>query len=289
MSYHYLAGPDDAHAIHSWVYATAADRDLHNPSEGSSESITAEDVSLRRICYVVSEHAFYFLKELGPPVVWESFASSGLFAHAIRHETGGADEIDVTDLEGLLADPQTPLGHHTIHEFGGSDEIDVAGLSGVLADDQPPQSHTLDGSKHSGTLPESSMVFAGTGHAHSGGADGKQVSFNSLSDVASLVGIEQLMYTDTTNKVIGELELPPSPGRVALFPLSGTAQEIGKDFTVRQVVGGTAPGWYVCIDPLSTPPGGGAFSGGSNPTTGISGVLSLGDIVQLIYSTYPPP
>lgn len=61
--------------------------------------------------------------------------------HASQHEDGGIDEINVDDLSGLLADPQTPLSHATTHENGGADEIDVGGLSGVLADPQTPASH----------------------------------------------------------------------------------------------------------------------------------------------------
>ena len=72
MAYHHTLGPDDAHAIHSWVYATIADRDAHNPSQGNSDPITAEDVDLRRVCYVASNGIFYYLKALGPPVQWGS-------------------------------------------------------------------------------------------------------------------------------------------------------------------------------------------------------------------------
>lgn len=57
-------------------------------------------------------------------------------AHASTHEDGGSDEINVTDLSGLLADPQTPLAHAASHEDTGLDEINVNGLSGVLADAQ---------------------------------------------------------------------------------------------------------------------------------------------------------
>ena len=71
---------------------------------------------------------------------------SGLYvpaAHAITHQSGGTDEIDVTDLVGLLADPQTPLAHKTSHENGGTDEISVLGLSGLLADPQTPLAHAV--------------------------------------------------------------------------------------------------------------------------------------------------
>lgn len=60
--------------------------------------------------------------------------------HAARHQAGGADEINVGALSGVLADAQVPIGHHTLHENGNADEVDVAGLSGLLADDQ----HIID-------------------------------------------------------------------------------------------------------------------------------------------------
>lgn len=58
--------------------------------------------------------------------------------HSARHENGGADEISVEGLSGLLADAQTPLAHATSHQNNGTDEIDVTGLSGLLADPQTP-------------------------------------------------------------------------------------------------------------------------------------------------------
>jgi hypothetical protein len=62
--------------------------------------------------------------------------------HAGRHEKGGDDEIDIANLGGVLAEPQTPTGHNTSHQNGGADEINVDGLSGELADLQPVKDHT---------------------------------------------------------------------------------------------------------------------------------------------------
>ncbi len=67
-------------------------------------------------------------------------------AHAISHQVGGSDEVDVTDLSGLLADAQVALAHKTGHEDGGGDEISVAGLTGLLATAQNPVSH--DNTEH---------------------------------------------------------------------------------------------------------------------------------------------
>jgi hypothetical protein len=55
-------------------------------------------------------------------------------AHASQHQNGGADEISVLGLSGLLADGQTPLAHKASHENGGGDEMSLAGLSGDPAD-----------------------------------------------------------------------------------------------------------------------------------------------------------
>jgi len=60
--------------------------------------------------------------------IWIGTGGAGL--HAPTHQDGGADEIDVTGLSGLLADPQVPVGHHLTHEDGGADEIDLTGMSG---------------------------------------------------------------------------------------------------------------------------------------------------------------
>jgi len=51
-------------------------------------------------------------------------------AHKTTHENGGADEISVVGLSGLLADQQTPLAHATTHDTGGSDPITA--LSGSV-------------------------------------------------------------------------------------------------------------------------------------------------------------
>jgi hypothetical protein len=61
--------------------------------------------------------------------------------HALTHEAGGGDEINVSGLVGVLADPQMPDFHAPEHELGGGDQINVAGLSGVLADPQVPDLH----------------------------------------------------------------------------------------------------------------------------------------------------
>lgn len=291
MSYHHEIEPQDAHIIHNWVYETIADRDLHLPSEGVTDPITLDDVTRHRICYVKSERRFYFLRSLGPPLAWEMLGGGSPIAHASTHENGGIDEIDLTGMSGVLVDPQTPVFHAASHQSGGGDEIDVSGLSGVLSEDQIPQLHELNGDRHSGTLPESSIGFNDSGHDHTGGTKGTHLPLSAIVDVplGGFVDLEQLSYGDDVNKVIGPLNAPPSPGKVALFPIGGPVQALVVDYTIRQVIGGSAPGWYICVDPLSSAPSGGSFNGGTNPSIGIADILALDDDIQVIYSTYPPP
>lgn len=57
--------------------------------------------------------------------------------------------MTVTEIELARKDEVDSLesdfeNHSDRHEDGGADEISVDGLSGVLADDQPPQSHDND-------------------------------------------------------------------------------------------------------------------------------------------------
>jgi len=119
--------------------------------------------------------------------------------HSVSHQDGGADELDVSGLSGVLADAQAPVDHalggtfHTAdtlanlntlvsdatldgttdprdptthsltHENGGTDEINVAGLSGDLADPQDPKAHA---STHSdGGADEITVENLGTGGA----------------------------------------------------------------------------------------------------------------------------
>lgn len=63
--------------------------------------------------------------------------------HAITHESGGGDELDLTGMTGLLGTAQIPVAHAGTHENGGGDELDVTGLSGLLADQQTPLPHAV--------------------------------------------------------------------------------------------------------------------------------------------------
>lgn len=95
---------------------------------------------------------------------------------------------------------------------------------------------------------------------------------------------EQYVYTDITNKVIGPMNTTPVPVTgLSLFPENASNQMYEKDYTVRQVSGGSAPGYYICVAPTSSAPGGGAFVGGSNPSVGVDPPLAENDQVRVIY------
>lgn len=69
---------------------------------------------------------------------WVAMAAT-MSAHASTHENGGADEIDVAGLSGLLADGQTPLAHEATHRSGGSDVLNHGNLAGLTTGDPHTQ------------------------------------------------------------------------------------------------------------------------------------------------------
>jgi hypothetical protein len=60
---------------------------------------------------------------------------------AQQHEEGGADEVIVDGLHGLLTDPQTARAHKESHQLGGDDELDLTGMYGILSSPQPIEPH----------------------------------------------------------------------------------------------------------------------------------------------------
>jgi len=66
-------------------------------------------------------------------------------AHKASHQDGGADEISVTGLSGLLADAQTPAVHATSHSSGGPDAVTHNNLAGLTTGDPHTQYAALAG------------------------------------------------------------------------------------------------------------------------------------------------
>ena len=59
-------------------------------------------------------------------------------AHAGRHENGGADEIDVTDLSGLLADAQTPIAHAMLSAYHSDAAVDAVTRGSLIVGNATP-------------------------------------------------------------------------------------------------------------------------------------------------------
>jgi hypothetical protein len=120
-------------------------------------------------------------------------------AHAASHENGGADEVSVAGLSGLLADPQTPLAHDTSHENGGADEINVGGLNGELADPQPPKAHATS-HQHGGT---DQVATATPGANAIPKADGSnKLALGWLSEVLGLADLTGVTGTTGSGTVV---------------------------------------------------------------------------------------
>jgi len=96
----------------------------------------AATVPTGTLYYVTDES----IMERSSGTAWEAVGSApGIPGpHATSHENGGADEIDVTGLSGVLADPQTPAAH--THS-----ESDVTGLASDLAAKLPTSYLDTDG------------------------------------------------------------------------------------------------------------------------------------------------
>lgn len=105
---------------------------------------------------------------------------------------------------------------------------------------------------------------------------------DSLVGSISTFESEDLIYSDTVNKVIPLTFQVSEFDDVAVFAIAGAPLVYGIDYTIRK--DGTQA--FICIDPISTDPFG-SFNGGDplNPSAGISPLLFPGDKVKAAYST----
>jgi hypothetical protein len=148
-------------------------------------------------------------------------------AHAASHENGGADEINVGGLSGVLADPQppiigagaaqavagndarltnarTPTAHKASHEKGGLDEINLAGMLGVLANPQPPIIGALGTEAVAGNDARLTDARTPTAHAashKSGGADSIK-----LDELAAPTDVATLNASTTAHGLLKKLD-----------------------------------------------------------------------------------
>ena len=92
----------------AWV---AAHKDTHDPQDGADPLDTAAPGSINENANAVG-------------VAHSLARSDHNHQHtAALHQAGGGAEINVGGLSGVLAQAQTPIGHHTLHELGNADEI----------------------------------------------------------------------------------------------------------------------------------------------------------------------
>jgi len=167
-----------------------------------------------------------FLARSGASVVGVLPSALPVNPHAPTHENGGADEINVAGLSGLLADGQTPLAHAATHENGGADEISVLGLSGLLADGQTPLAHAashenggadeINVAGLSGQLADDQLPVQATEILKGGGEIATQVETD--AGASDTVLVTPLKLASTT--------LPFTPAMHAVTHENGGADEI---------------------------------------------------------------
>lgn len=92
--------------------------------------------------------------------------------------------------------------------------------------------------------------------------------------------VEDLIYSDTTNKVIALAHTPIIFNEVLLLSYNGSAQRYGLDFSIS-VKDNIA---YLCLAPNSTPPSGSSWDIQNLPSEGISNIAVLDDGFVIEYS-----
>lgn len=106
-----------------------------------------------------------------------TISDAAFYDHSARHENGGADEISVAGLSGLLADPQTPAAH--THDAAAivSGILDPARLppsaKGVPGVDGKPGPWGLPGPKGADGAPGAAGTAGTNGAAGPPGIDGR--------------------------------------------------------------------------------------------------------------------
>jgi len=152
--------------------------------------------------------AFFSVSSLPPP------PPPTVPAHAEQHQDGGADELDVTDLAGVLLENQHPEDHAANHQVAGSDVLNVAGLSGLLADAQTPAAHSA--TKHDQTVEATANKGAASGYC---GLDSNQlVAFDNIpTHVEKVIYCRNPESSATINSKTNILDFTSTPYTSELY------------------------------------------------------------------------
>ena len=105
----------------------------------------------------------------------------------------------------------------------------------------------------------------------------------------SSIEVESFVFTDDTHMVIGPIGSVPESTSDTLVFWGPILLLLTTDYTIRPVAGGSAPGYYICVATNSSAPGGGTFSGGSNPTTGMAAFIQASDKITFQYQPAVAP
>ena len=105
--------------------------DIHRRGTRADQAVIASPPLTVGTLYFVTDEG---VTERWDGATWEGYSGPGTgsapTAHAASHADGGADEISVVGLSGLLADAQTPLAHAATHASAGADAVTVTALAG---------------------------------------------------------------------------------------------------------------------------------------------------------------
>lgn len=132
-------------------------------------------------------------------------------AHASTHQNGGADEITVAGLSGLLADGQTPLGH--AHVAGDITGTAVLTADARLSDARTPLAHSILGAEHTGF-------------------PGGTATFLRADNTFAAPTAEAAVTLTTVEKDLGSV-----PHRSGTFTITGAGLVAGKPVLIQQAVG----------------------------------------------------
>ncbi len=161
-----------------------------------------------------------FLQSDGSVATWA--AGSTIAGHNTTHETLGADEINVTDLAGLLADAQTPAAHNQSADTITDGTLDLA-----------------TGSVHVGVFPNDIMIISPTGISANDSGVGPAPLVSGRRDGANVGpifaaihagGVDGVYFqgNDGTNTLL-ESKQRNGGGHIALADASNILATIGKD------------------------------------------------------------